>query len=105
VIDSVFEPNAAGRPRAAAPERMTLSAHPNPLNSMTTISYTLPAPGQTILRLFDILGREVQALDLGDQGIGDHKTSLKFDALASGVYFAELSQAQMTVRTKIMLLK
>jgi hypothetical protein len=40
----------------------TLSAHPNPFNPRTTLSFTLPEPGRVDLAVYDLGGRLVRTL-------------------------------------------
>lgn len=64
--------------------------YPNPFNNTTTIRFEIPEDGIVSIRLFDILGREVNTL------VNEYKTKnryeINFDAtgLASGVYFYQL---------------
>jgi hypothetical protein len=65
--------------------------YPNPFNPSTTIEFTVPQREHVMLRLFDLLGREVATLV--NEELHPGKYSVVFDAerLASGVYFYRLS--------------
>lgn len=61
--------------------------YPNPFNPSTTITYELPSVSRVVLRVYDVLGREVKTLV--DEVKNPGRYEVKFDAtrLASGVYF------------------
>ena len=63
---------------------------PNPFNPATRINYQVPTPSHIVLRVVDILGREVALLVNGLEDPGNK--SVQFDAsrLASGMYFCRL---------------
>ncbi len=73
----------------------SLSNYPNPFSSTTTIEFTLNAPSQVTLRIYDIAGTQVDMLDLGsyDKGV----QSVNWDAkdgsgmdVGAGSYLYEL---------------
>lgn len=59
---------------------------PNPFNPTTTITYTLSAPSRVSLRVYDLLGREVNALVNQRQIAGNYTVNFDGSRLASGVY-------------------
>jgi len=77
--------------------------YPNPFNSSTTIIYSMPEPGRVILKVYDLIGREVKILVSKFVEAGTH--SVNFDAtnLPSGIYVYKL-QAGDLMETKKMLL-
>ncbi len=60
--------------------------YPNPFNPSTTISFSLPEDSKVVLKIFDVLGREVSTLINNEIPAGEH--SFVFDAtgLSSGIY-------------------
>ncbi|MDR3625479.1 MAG: T9SS type A sorting domain-containing protein, partial [Ignavibacteriaceae bacterium] len=64
--------------------------YPNPFNPSTIISYDLPKSGHVILKVYDILGREVSTLFNGNQNAGSYSFSFNASKLASGVYFYQI---------------
>lgn len=78
---------------------------PNPFNPATSIRYSIPSTSKVTLRVFDILGREVQTLVNSTQAPGEYTVSLNAENLATGVYFYQLSAGTFTATKKLMLLK
>jgi hypothetical protein len=79
--------------------------YPNPFNPITQIGYQLPASSFVVLRVFDVLGREIETLVDQHQNAGQH--SVPFDAsnLPSGVYFYRLQAGNYSAIKKLLLLK
>ena len=79
--------------------------YPNPFNPSTTINYELAKMGHVTLKVYDILGRNVETLVNGVQGPGDY--SVKFDGsrFASGVYFVRMMTADGFVTVRKMVLE
>ena len=90
-----------------APRVFALSQnYPNPFNPATTIEFTIPNDGRTTLRVYDILGREVETLlDKSLQAGEYHQTVFNASRLASGVYFAVLRFNDKQLVKKMLLLK
>jgi photosystem II stability/assembly factor-like uncharacterized protein len=64
--------------------------YPNPFNPVTNIKFSLPTTQYTILKVFDISGREVETLI--DEVLQTGSYEFMFDAseLSSGIYFYQL---------------
>jgi len=67
------------------------SAYPNPFNSVTTISYSLPEQARVSLKLFDVSGREVETLVDRVQKAGNYSIPWNAIDFPSGVYFCRLN--------------
>ncbi len=82
--------------------------YPNPFNPSTSIQYQLASNAEVSLKVYDLLGREVQQLANGQQRAGYY--SVEFDAsrLASGMYIyvlqAKTDSGESLVSTKKMML-
>jgi hypothetical protein len=87
------------------PERISLSAYPNPFNMTTTISFELARTGEIHIRIYDVMGREVGRLIEGMRPAGHHELRYDASGLASGIYFVRLTAGDLTVTKKLMLLK
>jgi|GEM_PF-4812923 len=95
--------------------------YPNPFNPSTTISYVIPsvvkesleiASSQVSrndnfvsLKVFDLLGREIETLVSEEKSIGEHSVHFDGSRLASGTYFYQISIGHgQFVQTKKMIL-
>ena len=78
---------------------------PNPFNTSTLITFTLPAAEEAALRIFDIGGREVITLARGGLSAGTHYVEWDASAMTSGIYFARLQGGDFTATKKLLLLK
>ena len=84
--------------------------YPNPFNPSTTINFSIPVNGNVELKLFDILGKEVQSLVKGTYNSGSYSLNFNGSNLQSGVYFYSLNfngdnGASFTDRKKLILIK
>lgn len=67
------------------------SVHPNPTRATVTLTYDLPAPATMNLRIFDVLGREVRHIDVGQVAAGErHQVRIEAGQLPPGLYFLQL---------------
>jgi endo-1,4-beta-xylanase len=78
---------------------------PNPFNPATSIRYSIPTTSQVTLKVFDILGRQVQTLVNTTQRPGQYTVTFNAQNLASGVYFYQLNAGGTIDTKKLMLLK
>ena len=79
--------------------------YPNPFNSSTIIKYQLPKSGKVILKIFDLLGKEVATLVNEEKVAGNYTINLDANRLASGVYIYRLQANEFISVKKMMLLK
>ena len=79
--------------------------YPNPFNPTTTISYTIPKDGMVTLKIYDVLGREVETLVNQVQEVGKYEVQLDGSRLASGVYFYRLVSGTHVITKKMLMLK
>jgi hypothetical protein len=61
--------------------------YPNPFNPSTRIDYNLTRSSFVVLKVYDILGKEVKTLINGTESPGAHNVHLNASELPSGVYF------------------
>ncbi len=80
-------------------------AYPNPFNPSTRINYTIPTSGLVILKVFDVLGREVQTLVNEAQTKGKHEITFNANGLSSGIYFYRLESGGFIFTKKMILLR
>ena len=79
--------------------------YPNPFNPSTTIAYSVLKSGFVVLKVYNIMGKELETLVNEQKGAGNYE--VKFDAgnLASGVYFYQLKSGNLVSTRKLVLLK
>ena len=66
--------------------------YPNPFNPSTTISWQSPVGGRQTIKLYDVLGREIDTIVDGYYEAGKHSTFyIIHSTLPSGVYFYKLT--------------
>ncbi|GAB5521547.1 MAG: hypothetical protein RhofKO_37980 [Rhodothermales bacterium] len=74
------------------PAHATLEAnYPNPFATQTTIRYSLPAPTNVRLALYDTLGREVRTVLEATQAAGHWRVPFEASSLAPGLYHLRLT--------------
>jgi len=97
--------STAADPTPEIPKTFSLSSYPNPFNAQTTITFDLPRAGAVSLRLFDVLGREVETLLDEPLAAGTHTHNVTATQLPSGVYFVSLQFGNAAITHKLLLLK
>jgi hypothetical protein len=78
---------------------------PNPFNPSTTIRWQMPENGLVILKIYDVLGREVRTLVDEELSAGKHEILVDASAYSSGVYFYQLKTGDFIQTKKMLLLK
>jgi len=80
--------------------------YPNPFNPSTKIQYILPAEGNVVLKIYNILGKEVKTLIANEyRTAGSHTVTFDAHDLPSGVYFYRLQAGNFISVKKMILLK
>jgi hypothetical protein len=89
------------------PSEFGVSSYPNPFNSTTTISFTLPRAGAVKINVYDVLGREVGATPCAPTrySTGTHNIAFDGAALSSGVYFVRVEMGESVQTRKMLLLR
>jgi hypothetical protein len=68
--------------------------YPNPFNSSTIISFSLPSKSFVSLKIFNLIGREVATVVSEELSLGKHTRQWNANGLPSGVYFYRLQARQ-----------
>lgn len=86
------------------PNRFFLSQnYPNPFNPTTNIKFDVMKSGIVSIKVFDIVGKEIQELLKEFKPVGSYQITFDGSTFSSGVYFYEM-QTNDFVETKRMLL-
>lgn len=88
------------------PSAFSLSQnYPNPFNPSTVISYQVPTNSTVMLKVYDVLGREIETLVNGRETAGTHSVTFDGTKLPSGVYFCRLTAPGVNIVRKMLLEK
>ncbi|OGC02470.1 hypothetical protein A2V82_05160, partial [candidate division KSB1 bacterium RBG_16_48_16] len=79
--------------------------YPNPFNPLTTFRFALPGRSHVQLRIFDLLGREIETLVNDNLPAGDYSIRYNAADLPSGVYIYRLQADHFVSSRKFVLLK
>lgn len=88
------------------PDRFELRAnYPNPFNPRTTISYVLERPSAVELRVYTLLGTQIQTLENRFLTPGEYSVDFDASGLTSGIYLYTLTTGGFRESKKMVLLK
>ncbi|MGD0037060.1 MAG: T9SS type A sorting domain-containing protein, partial [Bacteroidota bacterium] len=79
--------------------------YPNPFNPSTRIEFSIPQRMHVVLKIYDLLGKEIATLIEGTQEAGKHSTTWDARTLPSDVYFYRLTAGSYTMTRKLLLLR
>ena len=79
--------------------------YPNPFNPSTIIAYQLAAPSYITLKVYDIIGNEIETLVDEEKPAGTYQVNWNAVNLPSGIYFYQLKTSSNIQTRKMILLK
>ena len=79
--------------------------YPNPFNASTLIEYSLPSASHVTIEIYDILGRRMKTIIIGEQQAGYHQITWNAFDKSSGMYFYKVRAGEYTGTKKMVLLK
>ncbi len=82
-----------------------LQNYPNPFNPSTTIRYAIPKSGFVTLRMYNLLGQEIETLVNEKQLTGEYEAQWNPTNLSSGVYLYRLEVGEFVKSKKLVFLK
>jgi hypothetical protein len=89
-----------------APKEFALSQnYPNPFNPSTNFKFTVAKAQLVLMKIYDILGREVETLVHEQMMPGTYTVQWNAAHVASGVYFYRLQSGSFVETRKLMLMK
>ncbi|MFI5263764.1 MAG: T9SS type A sorting domain-containing protein [Candidatus Kapaibacterium sp.] len=65
---------------------------PNPASTTATINFGFDSPGNVTLAIFDLLGRRVKEISLGELNAGEHSETLDLQSLPNGSYLCRVTE-------------
>ncbi len=79
--------------------------YPNPFFHNTTIQFSLPTSGHVILKVYDMLEKEIETVVSGYREAGKYSVELNADNKPSGIYLCRLTAGKNSVTKTIMFVK
>ena len=79
--------------------------YPNPFNPSTVLRYEIGETRLVILKVYNILGKEVATLVNKEQSAGSYEVEFKANELSSGIYFYTLQSGSFLETKKMLLLR
>ncbi len=79
--------------------------YPNPFNPTTNISYSIAHSAFVMLKIYDVLGKEVASLVNEEKSPGTHTINFNAQNLSSGVYYYRIKAGSFSETRKMILLR
>ena len=106
VVTALGEFQQVGETQDLTPVDFAITrVYPTPFNSTATVNYSVPAPGDISLRLYDLAGRKVALIYNGSLSAGRYSTNIDGEGLAAGVYLLKLAGNREVSWEKIVMVK
>jgi hypothetical protein len=106
VVDYVDTPTGITQVSSEIPQQFRLEQnYPNPFNPSTSISYSLPEPGNVSMKIFDAAGIEQMTLVNSFQPAGTYSVKWNASGFASGIYYCRISYAGKSETMKMIMVK
>jgi hypothetical protein len=80
-------------------------AYPNPFNAQATVRFALPDPGQVVVKVYDLRGREIQTLVDEHREAGFYAVVFDASNLSSGMYIIRMTSGTFIASRKMTLMK
>jgi hypothetical protein len=91
--------------QAALNEFHLYQNYPNPFNPETKIAYSIPVEEFVIIKLYDLLGREIITLVNKKESAGTHEYTFDASSLPSGTYIYKMQAGNFIAAKKLLLIK
>ncbi len=82
-----------------------LQNYPNPFNPTTTISFSLGSSSNVSVKIYNLLGEEVETLVSGNRSAGIFQVQWKATGVASGIYLCRMQAGTYVETRKLILMK
>ncbi len=82
-----------------------LQNYPNPFNPTTTISFSLGFASNVTVKIYNLLGEEVETLVSGNRSAGIFRVQWKATGVASGIYLCRMQAGTYVETRKLILMK
>ncbi|MBE0550833.1 MAG: T9SS type A sorting domain-containing protein [Ignavibacterium sp.] len=99
-------PDAVEQIKDIIPDKFKLEQnYPNPFNPTTKIRYSIPEYSSVTLKVFNLLGEEIETLFEGEQPAGVYEAAFDASNLSSGIYFYSLKTDNASLTKKMLLVR
>lgn len=82
-----------------------LQNYPNPFNPSTTIEFSIPKKTLVTIKVYDVLGKEIQTLVNEIKTMGSYSVDFNGSNLSSGIYFYRIETPDFSETRKMILTK
>ncbi|MFC2084676.1 T9SS type A sorting domain-containing protein [Bacteroidota bacterium] len=79
--------------------------YPNPINPSTIIKYNIYKPGNIVLRIYNLVGQEIETLINKFQPAGEYEITWQPIGLSSGIYYYRLQAGNFSETKKLIFQK
>jgi hypothetical protein len=79
--------------------------YPNPFNPATTINYSIPKSGLVTIKIYNVLGKEIETLINEEKSAGNYSLVFSAGNLPSGIYFYQMQSGNFSQIKKLIILK
>jgi hypothetical protein len=91
VSTNFFKPLGIQPVIADAPDQVDMKVYPNPMTTQGTIEFNLTQTKNVTVTVFDITGKAVKTVAMGNMVQGQHMVSFNAENFTAGVYIATVS--------------
>ena len=98
-------PDQTGVQESFPESNLPVTSFPNPFNSSTTISFTIPKQEKVSLAIYSITGQKVATLVDGTMTAGSHSVLFDGSNLGSGMYFYRFESPGFAQSGKMLMIK
>jgi hypothetical protein len=81
------------------------SVYPNPFSSVTTINYQIKNNEKVVIKIVDVLGKEIAVLINETMPKGNHSVTFNGSDLTKGIYFCKITAGSYSETKKLVLVK
>ena len=81
---------------------LEINIFPNPVVSEATINFNVEATSNVSYQIYDLSGRMVQNVTLGNYAQGSHSVTFNVDGLTTGTYIVRVQTGSVSKTSKIL---
>ena len=105
IMQEIFIPTKIKSEQGVHDNFELIGNYPNPFNPSTKIKFSIKEAGETTLKVYDILGREVAVLVDKKMTAGSYEVDFHNTQLATGLYFYQIKSGKFIATKKMLMVK